>query len=57
MAWNIQHASGTQGLTLDIDSTVDVPGVWSAGAQISFQCDIYLPETEETYSSRYSIVM
>lgn len=57
VVWNIQHAQGTQGLTLEIDSTVDVPGVWGAGSQISFQCDIYLPEQEESYSARYSIIM
>lgn len=57
IAWNIQHAAGTQGLQLDIDSQVDVPGEWKAGSRISFQCDIYLPETEESYSTQYSILM
>ncbi|MBQ7685438.1 MAG: hypothetical protein IJT48_13235 [Bacteroidaceae bacterium] len=57
IAWNIQHATGSQGLTLDIDSRADVPGTWGAGSRISFQCDIYLPEHEETYSTQYSILM
>ena len=57
IAWNIQHATGSQGMTLDIDSRVDVPGTWDAGSRVSFQCDIYLPEHEETYSTQYSILM
>lgn len=57
IAWNIQHATGEQGLRLDIDSTVDVPGTWEAGSQISFQIDISLPELPEVLSARYSIIM
>ncbi len=57
IAWNIQHATGTQGLRLDVDSTVDYPGVWQAGSQISFQCDIFIPEQNETYSSEYSVTI
>ena len=57
IAWNIQHATGTQGLRLDVDSTVDYPGVWQAGSQICFQCDIFIPEQNETYSSEYSVTI
>ena len=57
VAWNLRHATGTQGLTLDVDSTVDYPGVWQAGSQISFRCDILIPEHNETYSSQYTILM
>ena len=57
IAWNIQHATGTQGLTLDVDSTVDVPGNWEAGSEIGFQIDISLPEQPEVLSARYSIIM
>ena len=57
IAWNIQHAAGTLGLAIDLDSTVDYPGYWGAGAQVSFQCDIYLPEHDDTYSTMYSILM
>jgi len=57
IAWNILHATGTQGLTLSIDSRVDIPGIWGAGSRIAFQCDIYLPEHDDTYSTQYSILM
>ena len=57
IAWNIQHATGEQGLRLDVDSTVDVPGTWETGSQISFQIDISLPELPEVLSARYSIIM
>ena len=57
IAWNIRHASGTTGLELDIDSDVDIPGEWTAGSTISFQCDIYLPEMSVTYSNNYTILM
>ena len=57
IAWNIQHATGTQGLRLDVDSTVDYPWVWQVGAQISFRCDIFIPEQNETYSSEYSVTI
>ena len=57
IAWNIQHAAGTQGLQLALDSTVDVPFPWEAGCEVSFQCDIYLPEHQQHYSTQYSILM
>ena len=57
IAWNIQHSTGTQGLELSLDSTVDYPGVWQAGSKVSFQCDIRLPEYNETFSAQYSILM
>lgn len=56
IAWNITHGSG-QGLTLAIDSLQDVPGPWTAGSAVAFQCDIYIPEQNNTYSTQYSIVM
>lgn len=57
IAWNIQHAAGTQGLTLDVASDVDVPGPWEFGSKVAFQCDIYIPEQDDTYSTQYSILM
>lgn len=58
VAWNIRHAAGTVGLRLDLDSTNDYPGSWVAGAQVSFQCDILLPEkSDEPFSAQYSIIM
>ena len=57
IAWNIRHATGTTGLSIDIDSDADLPGQWTAGTSISFQCDIFLPEMSKVYSNNYSIVM
>ena len=57
MAWNITHAQGTLGFTLPLDSTVDYPGNWEAGAQVGFRCDVYLPEQNDTFSAMYSILM
>lgn len=57
IAWNILHATGTQGLQLDIDSEVDVSGEWNANSKVAFQCDIYIPEHNDTYSTHYSIMM
>ena len=57
IAWNIQHATGTQGLELLLDSLVDYPGAWVAGSMVSFQCDIYLPEYNDSFSAQYSILM
>lgn len=56
-AWNITHAQGTLGFTLPLDSTVDYPGAWEAGAQVSFRCDVFLPEQNDTFSAMYSILM
>lgn len=56
-AWNITHAQGTLGFTLPLDSTVDYPGTWEAGAQVSFLCDVYFPGQVEPYSAMYSILM
>lgn len=57
IAWNIQHAQGTQGLTLEVDSTVDVPSPWMAGSKVGFQIDITLPQLPEPLTARYSIIM
>ncbi len=57
IAWNIQHATGTQGLELQLDSTVDYPGVWEPGSKVSFQCDILLDGYNEPFSTQYSILM
>lgn len=57
MAWNITHAQGTLGFTLPLDSAVDYPGTWEAGAQVSFRCDVYLPEQDNTFNAMYSILM
>lgn len=57
IAWNIKHATGSTGLVLDIDSLVDFPGTWEVGSSVGFQCDIYLPAQEQTYSAQYSILM
>lgn len=55
-AWNIKHPSGSQGLTLTIDSTTDLPSTWSAGSRVGFICAVTFPDGE-TYSADYSIVM
>ena len=57
VAWNIQHPQGTIGFELPLDSTVDYPGTWEAGSQVSFRCDVYLPEQGETFSGMYSVLM
>lgn len=56
-AWNIQHGTGTVGLSLSLDSTVDFPGAWQRGSQVSFICTVTLPETNDSYSTSYSILM
>lgn len=56
-AWNIRHAAGSLGLRLDVDSEADYPGTWQAGSRLSFQCSIFIPQHDATYSARYSIVM
>lgn len=57
VAWNIRHAAGTQGLTLAIDSAVDISGEWTAGSKVGFQCDIYIPEKKDTYKAQYSFTV
>lgn len=56
-AWNITHAAGTQGLSLAIDSTLDIPGNWEAGSQVGFRIEIRISELNRTFSTQYSIVM
>lgn len=57
IAWNIQHAQGTVGLSLPISSLMDYPGTWGRGSRVSFQCDIYLPVQEEPFRVQYQIQM
>lgn len=56
VAWNITHSTADVGLQIEIDSLADVPE-WGTGSSVAFQCDIYLPEHETTYSAQYSIIM
>lgn len=56
-AWNLRHSAGVDGLELVLSSAVDYPGVWQAGSEVCFQCNVYLPEHDETYSVQYSILM
>jgi len=55
-AWNIKHPTGSVGLELPIDSTIDIPGTWTAGSRVGFLCIITLPDGS-SYQSEYSIVM
>ncbi len=57
IAWNIQHAQGTVGFQLPLDSTVDYPGTWEAGAQVSFKCSVFFQPINESVSTMYSIIM
>lgn len=56
-AWNLRHGAGVDGLELVLSSAVDYPGIWQAGSEVCFQCNVYLPEHDETYSVQYSILM
>ena len=57
VAWNIQHAQGTVGLQLAIDSESDVPQPWTAKSKVSFVCSVLLPEVQETpFMADYSII-
>lgn len=55
-AWNLRHPAGSTGLTLSVDSTVDLPSNWSSGSQVGFKCEITFPDGE-TVSADYSIIM
>ena len=57
VAWNIQHAQGTVGLQLAINSESDVPQPWTAKSKVSFVCSVLLPEVQETpFMADYSII-
>lgn len=57
IAWNIQHAQGTVGLQLSINSENDVPQPWTAKSKVSFVCSVLLPEVQETpFMADYSII-
>ena len=55
-AWNIKHPTGSVGLELAIDSTVDIPSTWKAGSKVGFLCIITMPDGN-SYQADYSIVM
>ena len=57
VAWGLQHAQGTVGFELSLDSTVDYPGTWEAGSKVSFKCTVYITEQNDSYSAMYSILM
>lgn len=57
VAWNIQHAQGTVGLQLTINSESDVPQPWTTKSKVSFVCSVLLPEVQETpFMADYSII-
>lgn len=57
VAWNIQHAHGTVGLQLTINSESDVPQPWTTKSKVSFACSVLLPEVQETpFMADYSII-
>lgn len=53
-AWNAQHKAGTDGLTLHVDSKVDIPGEWKAGVKIGFRCTVSFPD-HDPYEGLYTI--
>ena len=55
-AWNLKHPKGSVGMTLAIDSTVDLPGTWKAGSRVGFLFIVTMPDGE-SYQADYSIVM
>lgn len=55
LAWNIKHPTGSVGLTLSIDSDVDIPSVWGAGSAVGFKILITLPDGAGV-STTYSII-
>ena len=57
VAWNIQHAQGTVGLQLSINSESDVPQPWTTKSKVSFVCSVLLPEVQETpFMADYPII-
>lgn len=55
-AWNVLHGAGKCGLSLDIDSPIDLPGEWRVGSKATFRIDIYLP-SYGSFTSDYSIIV
>ena len=55
-AWNIQHGAGRDGLSLSINSAVDIPGEWTIGSKVEFKCIVTMPDGE-SYNSSYSIII
>lgn len=55
LAWNIKHPTGSVGLTLHVDSGIDIPSVWGAGSSVGFKIIITLPDGGDV-STTYSIV-
>jgi len=55
-AWNLQHVAGRDGLSLSINSAVDIPGEWTIGSKVAFKCIVTMPDGE-TYNSSYSIII
>ena len=55
-AWNILHSQGRSSLTLDVDSSVDVPGEWRINSKVSFKITVHLPDYGD-YTSEYSILI
>lgn len=56
VAWNVQHGAGRDGLNLNINSAVDIPGEWTAGSKVAFKCIVTMPDGE-SYNSSYSIII
>ena len=55
-AWNILHSQGRSSLSLDISSSVDVPGEWRINSKVSFKITVHLPDYGD-YTSEYSILI
>ena len=55
-AWNVLHGAGKCGLSLDINSPIDLPGEWRVGSKATFRIDIYLP-AYGSFTSDYSIIV
>lgn len=57
VAWNIQHAQGTVGLQLSINSESDVPQPWTKKSKVRFVCSVLLPEVQEKpFMADYPII-
>ena len=57
VAWNIQHAQGTVGLQLSINSESDVPQPWTTKSKVRFVCSVLLPEVQEKpFMADYPII-
>ena len=55
-AWNILHGAGRDGLVLNVNSAVDIPGEWTSGSRVSFKCIVTMPDGQP-YNSSYSIII